>query len=104
MMAIPAGAEARDWVGKFLDPWEWLGLAAQLCFAGRFAYQWWKSEKAGTVVLPVLFWYLSIAGGVLMLVYAIRIGSLAIVVAQSTGLFFYLRNLFIASRKKSAAG
>jgi lipid-A-disaccharide synthase-like uncharacterized protein len=84
MMAIPAGAEARDWVGKFLDPW--------------------KSEKAGTVVLPVLFWYLSIAGGVLMLVYAIRIGSLAIVVAQSTGLFFYLRNLFIASRKKSAAG
>ena len=91
-------APLHDWTAKFFDPWEWLGLGAQLCFSGRFAYQWWRSEKAKAVVLPRAFWYLSLGGAVCMGVYALHIGSLALLLAQSVALFFYLRNLVLQNR------
>ncbi len=88
-------AAAQGWLAKIYDPWEWLGLGAQLCFTGRFVYQWWRSEKAKAVVLPRAFWYLSLAGAISTLIYALHIGSLALVAAQSVALFFYLRSLAI---------
>ena len=86
-------------LGKLLDPWEWLCFGAQLCFTARFVYQWWKSEKAKAVVLPVFFWYLSIAGALLTIVYCVRKDAYAIIVAQFIALIFYSRNLFLHWRK-----
>jgi len=88
-------------LAKISDPWELLGLGAQLCFTARFAYQWWKSEKVGAVVLPMLFWYLSIAGALLTIVYCVRREALALVVAQLIALIFYVRNIILARRKKA---
>ncbi len=86
---------APDWMAKLLDPWELLGLGAQLCFSARFAYQWWRSEKAKAVVLPYAFWYLSIGGAICMLVYTSHKGAPSLFIAQCVALIFYLRNLVI---------
>ena len=88
-------APLQNWSAKLFDPWEWLGLGAQLCFSGRFAYQWWRSEKAKAVVLPRAFWYLSLGGAVCMLVYTFHIGAPSLFIAQSVALIFYLRNLML---------
>ncbi len=102
MMHFSPEAAAHPWLGKLLDPWEWLGVGAQLCFAGRFAYQWWKSEKAGAVVLPVFFWYLSLCGASLLIVYLVHKDAWALVLAQSIAILFYLRNLVLGGRKKKS--
>lgn len=93
----------HDWLGKFLDPIEWLGIASQLCFTARFAWQWFRSEKAKQVVVPRSFWWLSFAGAILMMIYALSKGTLAILIAQFVALFFYGRNLMIGRRAAKAA-
>ncbi len=93
-----AAAGGRDWLAKFLDPVEWLGLAAQLCFTARFAWQWFRSERAKRVVVPRAFWWLSLAGAVLMMVYAVEKGTLALLLAQLVALFFYARNLMLGGK------
>jgi lipid-A-disaccharide synthase-like uncharacterized protein len=103
-MSPADGATLHQWAAKLLDPLEWLGFGAQLCFTARFVYQWWKSEKAGVVVLPLTFWYLSIAGALLTILYCIYHGALALIIAQLIALVFYTRNLVIAGRKKSPPG
>lgn len=51
--------------------WVILGLGAQVMFGLRFIVQWLHSERAGRSVIPLSFWYFSVAGGILMLAYAI---------------------------------
>src|SRR5262245_21251531 len=52
--------------------WLIMGFTAQLLFSARFLVQWIASERAGMSVVPILFWWLSIIGGILLLGYAIR--------------------------------
>ena len=43
--------------------------------------------------LPIHFWYLSIAGGVMILVYSIHIGDIVFILGQFLALLIYFRNL-----------
>ena len=54
-----------------LDWWVLLGFVAQAFFTMRFLVQWLASEKAGKSVIPLAFWWFSIGGGLLLLVYAL---------------------------------
>ena len=71
-----------------------LGYTAQCLFAGRFAIQWAVSERKGRSVVPLAFWLLSRAGGILMLLYALLRRDQVFIVGQAAGLAIYLRNLF----------
>ena len=51
--------------------WLVIGFLGQAMFTMRFLVQWWQSERAGQSVIPVEFWHLSLAGGLLLLSYAI---------------------------------
>ena len=51
------------------DGWVILGFVAQGFFTMRFVVQWIASERARKSVIPVAFWFFSIGGGVLLLVY-----------------------------------
>jgi len=51
------------------DAWVILGFVAQGFFTMRFVVQWIASERARKSVIPVAFWFFSIGGGVLLLVY-----------------------------------
>ena len=76
-----------------------LGYAAQCLFAGRFAVQWAVSEKRGRSVIPLAFWLLSLAGGILMLLYALLRKDQVFIVGQAAGLAVYLRNLLLIRRQ-----
>lgn len=73
--------------------WLATGFAAQGFFSARFLAQWISSERAGRSILPVHFWYLSVAGSVLLLAYAVYRRDPVIAAGQMVGLGIYLRNL-----------
>jgi lipid-A-disaccharide synthase-like uncharacterized protein len=70
-----------------------LGFTGQLIFFMRFLVQWLASEKAGRSMIPIAFWYLSIGGSVLLLLYGILDRDPVIILGQAIGCFVYLRNL-----------
>lgn len=73
--------------------WIAVGLLGQALFFSRFLVQWLASEKAGESVFPMAFWYLSVSGGILLLLYAIWRRDAVFILGQTTGTFIYLRNI-----------
>ncbi len=86
-----------------LDVWALVGLVGQALFTARFLVQWVASERRKESVVPVAFWYFSIIGGTVSLVYALAIGSIPFTLGQGTGLFIYLRNLHLIHKKRARA-
>jgi lipid-A-disaccharide synthase-like uncharacterized protein len=82
--------------------WLALGFFAQALFAARFIIQWITSEKEKRSVIPIAFWYFSIAGSLLLLVYAIYKQDPVFILGQSMGSFIYVRNLILIHKKKKA--
>ena len=78
-----------------------IGFLGQAIFASRFIVQWILSEKKGQSYIPVVFWYLSIFGGLGLLTYAIFRKDPVIIVGQSFGIFIYLRNLILIYKKNN---
>tara|TARA_B100000989_G_C19503300_1_gene455267 strand:+ start:164 stop:448 length:285 start_codon:yes stop_codon:yes gene_type:complete len=77
-----------------------IGFFGQGVFASRFIVQWIYSEKKGESVIPIIFWYLSIVGGICLLIYAIFRKDPVIILGQSFGILVYTRNLILIYRKK----
>lgn len=80
--------------------WLIIGFLAQGFFASRFLVQWIVSERRKESVMPLYFWYSSVVGGLLLLVYAIHILDPVFILGQSMGLIIYSRNLVLIYRKK----
>ena len=83
-----------------MDFWLVFGLSAQLAFFLRFFVQWVYSEKEGKSVIPVHFWYLSIVGGIGLLIYSIQIRDIVFITGQGLGILIYLRNLILIHRER----
>jgi lipid-A-disaccharide synthase-like uncharacterized protein len=83
-----------------LDWWVLLGIVAQGLFTMRFVLQWIASERAGRSVIPMTFWVFSIAGGALLLVYALYRKDPVFIAGQGFGLFVYLRNLYFVLHER----
>src|ERR1700682_4130780 len=77
-----------------LDWWLALGFLAQGLFTARFLVQWIASERAGKSVIPVAFWFFSIGGGALLLIYALYRRDPVFIAGQALGLLVYVRNLY----------
>lgn len=82
--------------------WVALGLGAQLLFTGRMLVQWIASEKAQRSVVPEAFWWMSLIGGTMLLVYFIWRRDIVGIVGQAPGWIIYARNLFLIHRRKEA--
>ena len=85
----------RIWVG--------IGFIGQACFFSRFLVQWIASERAGRSVVPHAFWVFSIAGGAILLAYAIWRADPVFILGQSLGIFVYARNLALLKRESAEA-
>ena len=83
------------------DGWLLFGLAAQLVFLFRFVIQWLASERAGRSVLPVVFWYFSLAGSAMLFLYASYRRDPIFILGQSLGCFIYIRNLVLIYRRSA---
>lgn len=82
--------------------WLGVGLLGQAFFFSRFLVQWLASEKAGRSIIPMAFWYLSLSGGFLLLLYSIWRKDPVFILGQTTGAFIYLRNIRLRKRDRSA--
>ncbi len=80
--------------------WYGIGFLGQGMFFMRFLLQWIVSEKKGKSVIPVHFWYFSIAGSLLVLIYAIYRKDPVFILGQILGMFIYSRNLYFVLREK----
>jgi lipid-A-disaccharide synthase-like uncharacterized protein len=86
--------------GQFGDPWVMLGLAGQSFFFARFLVQWIASERIQQSVIPRAFWYMSIAGAAIVLIYGLQRAEPVLIVGQSAGLIVYIRNLWLIHRRQ----
>ena len=87
------------------DAWVVLGFVAQGFFTMRFVVQWIASERARKSVMPVAFWFFSIGGGALLLVYALYRRDPVFIAGQALGLLVYIRNVyFIVLNGRQVAG
>jgi len=75
-----------------------LGSTAQIIFNLRFLYQWIYSERMKESVLPLGFWFLSLIGSTMILIYAIIRKDPVLFVGHIMGILIYTRNIII-SRK-----
>ena len=90
-----------DLVIARFDFWAAFGILAQFVFGARFIVQWIASEKAERSVIPIGFWFLSIGGGMMTLVYGFARRDLVIVLGQALSVFIYVRNLMLIAREKN---
>jgi lipid-A-disaccharide synthase-like uncharacterized protein len=88
---------------KNMDFWLIVGFIGQIIFGLRFLIQWISSEKRKESYVPEIFWYLSLIGGLTLLVYATYKGDPVFILGQAMGSLVYLRNLILISRKKKEA-
>ena len=82
--------------------WLAFGLLGQAAFFSRFLIQWIASERAGESRIPTVFWYLSLVGSVILLIYAIHRREPVFLLAYLPNAVVYSRNLILIRRKERA--
>lgn len=92
----------RPWYLRLLNvtslfgvAWVTIGLGGQVMFSLRMLVQWLASEKQRQSIVPVAFWWLSLCGAMMMMVYFTWRKDIIGVLGQVTGLAVYLRNLYL---------
>lgn len=88
---------AQDCVELAKDHGAWLviGFIGQAMFSARFLIQWLASEKVRKSIIPNLFWWFSLAGGAILLIYALHRQDPVFIVGQAAGLLIYFRNIYL---------
>jgi lipid-A-disaccharide synthase-like uncharacterized protein len=84
--------------------WLAIGFIGQGLFSARFLVQWLQSERLRKSVIPVAFWYFSMAGGVTLFAYALWRQDPVFIAGQGAGLVIYARNLYFIWRERRNAG
>ncbi len=75
--------------------WVLIGFAGQVLFTGRMLVQWLSSERQRRSVVPPSFWWMSLVGASMLLVYFVWRKEPIGVLGQATGWFIYVRNLWL---------
>ena len=106
IMSSIEGTSAIEWfrlpnpgaeqIGLF---WHLLGCVGLVLFSLRFWIQWWYAEKYHVSALSLPFWWLSLVGGALSVIYFIQIADPVNVIGPAVGLIPYARNLILMQQK-----
>ncbi len=83
--------------------WVTIGFIGQLLFTGRMVVQWLASEKSKKSVVPTAFWWMSVTGASMLLIYFIWRQDAVGVLGQATGWVIYVRNLVMIYRPHAKA-
>ncbi len=91
-----------EWTAPQL--WIAFGLLGNAAFASRWLVQWYVSERAAESVMPMTFWYLSVAGALILLTYAVYRRDPVFILACLPNTLVYMRNIVLVRRKNPATG
>ena len=75
--------------------WFIFGLVGSVIFNSRFLIQWLQSEREGESRFSLTFWYTSLVGALLLLVYAIARGDVGFIIAYLFNSIPYARNIML---------
>ena len=75
--------------------WFIIGFTGQVTFGARFILQWIVSEYKKRSHVPVAFWYISIIGSIILLIYSIHRRDLIFMLGLSLNTLIYVRNLHL---------
>lgn len=111
--AVDATSASETWLDAFMrwakadEPWQiWLfvfGFIAQVLFFCRWLVQWVASERRGASHMPLLFWWFSLTGATMLLIYFIFRHDPIGILGQSVGWTVYARNLWLIRRSDPTA-
>ncbi len=82
--------------------WKVIGWLGNAVFFSRFFVQWYATEKLKRVVVPLAFWWLSLAGSLLLLSYSLHQEDSVFIFAYVFTWIPYIRNLVIHRRHAQA--
>jgi len=78
------------------DPaWATAALVGQVIFGGRFILQWIVSEYKRRSHVPTAFWFMSLAGSLILLGYSVHIKNPIFMLGFSLNTLIYVRNLHL---------
>ena len=80
--------------------WLVIGFIGNALFFSRFMVQWIASERAGQSYIPTMFWWLSIAGSVVLLLYAVHKRDPVFTLAYLPNCIVYVRNLMLIRKQQ----
>ncbi|HDP34999.1 MAG TPA: hypothetical protein ENN29_07820 [Candidatus Hydrogenedentes bacterium] len=87
--------QARNWF------WIVVGVFGQGLFALRFLIQWIITELRRKSVIPAIFWYISVAASLLMMISHTQRHEWLYAAGLFLTLFVYARNIYLVHRKKT---
>jgi lipid-A-disaccharide synthase-like uncharacterized protein len=83
--------------------WNLIGWTGQAVFFSRFFVQWYATEKKKQVVVPQAFWWLSLIGSLIMLLFALFYDRHWVVIFSYAFTWIpYIRSLMIHRWHKAA--
>jgi len=80
--------------------WVCIGFLGQGAFFGRMFIQWLVSEKEKRSVVPEVFWWLSLLGGVTLFAYFAWRQDIVGVLGQTSGVVIYARNIRLIRKRE----
>jgi lipid-A-disaccharide synthase-like uncharacterized protein len=80
--------------------WVCVGFVGTAIFGARFIVQWIASERRKRSYIPVVFWYLSIVGSLVLLTYSIYRRDPVFIAGQSLNMIIYFRNIYLIAFRK----
>ncbi len=78
--------------------WLSIGFAGQALFGMRFLVQWLCSEKKRKSIIPLSFWYFSIAGSAVLICYAVHRQEPVFIAGEALSFLIFSRNLQLVLR------
>lgn len=92
-------AHSLQHTSQISSVWHLIGTAGVILFASRFWIQWMQAEKAQKSSLQAPFWWLSLIGASLSIIYFALIRDYVNLVGPLFGLIPYCRNLILLRKE-----
>jgi lipid-A-disaccharide synthase-like uncharacterized protein len=98
LVIAPDSVSLHDNFWQNRNAFLWAGIIGQLLLNARFVVQLYISEKQKTSVLPAAFWWISLAGALLVIAYAVYKLDPVLLLAQGISIIPYTRNIILSKK------
>ena len=99
LACVPAGIFWRG--APEHNQWFYVGLLGIAVFQSRFFVAWVYSERLRRATLPMAFWWLSLVGSLILLIYSLGRADLVFILSFTFNSIPYVRNIILLRRERA---